>query len=110
MKILNANEYINERLDIKPITKTMLSGMRRYKYYPKTKKELESLIRERVSNEGANCDLNDIDVSKLTSLNAVFYNVKFNGDISLWDVRNVTDMDQMFCYSDFDMLFTFLKN
>lgn len=53
MKILNANEYINERLDIKPITKTMLSGMRRYKHYPKTRKELLSLIRERISNEGS---------------------------------------------------------
>jgi surface protein len=32
----------------------------------------------------------------------LFYNTKFNGDISSWDVRKVINMDAMFEFSEFN--------
>ena len=38
-----------------------LSEWSSYSCQPKTKKELQEIIKDRISNEGPNCDLNDID-------------------------------------------------
>ena len=37
-------------------------------------------------------NLNWLDISKLTSLDSVFTNTEFNGDISEWDVSNIITM------------------
>ena len=84
--------YIQEKLVIKKS---------KYKYFPKTKKELENIIEQRIKEEGNNVDLNDIDVSNITDMSYLFYGTDFNGDVSNWDVSNVKDMHCMFCDCDY---------
>ena len=79
--------YIQEKLIIKK---------NKYKYFPKTKKDLQDIIEKRIKKEGNEVDLNDIDVSNITDMSSLFEETNFNGDISKWDVSNVTDMTCMF--------------
>lgn len=129
MLILNADRYINEKLNIKPVTKTRLAALSPYKYKPKTKGELIVCIENHIEEYGFFCNLNDIDVSCITNFSYLFsistlkdfdgniseWNVrnaknmtgmfqssKFNGDISNWNVGNVTNMSYMFYNSYFD--------
>ena len=81
------NQYITEKLKV---------SKKQYNYYPKTKEELNDLIRKRIKEEGNNVNLNDIDVSNITDMSGLFSITTFNGDISGWDVSNVTDMWKMF--------------
>ena len=80
--------YIQEKLIIKKSNS--------YKYFPKTKEELKYIIIKRIKEEGNEVDLNDIDVSKITDMSSLFERTDFNGDISRWDVSNVTNMWGMF--------------
>ena len=73
-----------------------------YSCQPKTKSELEQIIKDRISKEGSKCDLNDIDVSLVTNMSFLFYTSGFNGDISEWNVSNVKNMAAMFAYSKFN--------
>ena len=79
--------YIQEKLIIKKS---------KYNYFPKTKKELKDIIKQRIKQEGNKVDLNDIDTSEITDMSYLFKLTKFNGDISNWDVSNVIDMNSMF--------------
>ena len=83
-------EFIQEKLVIKKNKAT------NYKYFPETKKELKDIIKKRIKQEGNEVDLNDIDVSKITDMSDLFEGTNFNGDISEWDVSNVTSMYAMF--------------
>ena len=67
-----------------------------YKYFPKTKEKLKAIIKKRIKEEGNEVDLNDIDTSKITNMSSLFRDTGFNGDISKWDVSNVTSMKGMF--------------
>ena len=69
---------------------------------PNGKIELKQIIAERMRNYGPNCNLNDVDVSKVTQMDSLFYGSQFNGDISKWDVSNVTHMWIMFEDSEFN--------
>ena len=89
--------YINEAFKINKNTK-----LEKYNYFPKTKGELNSIIRERIKNEGNECDLNDIDVSEITDMSSLFTWSRFNGDISRWDVSNVISMTNLFNSSYFN--------
>ena len=66
-----------------------LSSFSTYSCQPKTNKELDDIIKERISKEGPKCDLNDIDVSLITDMSWLFNESEFKGDISRWDVSNV---------------------
>ena len=64
-----------------------------YKYFPQTKDELQAIIKHRIRVEGNEVNLNDIDVSAMTDMFELFKDMQnFNGDISGWDVSNVTTM------------------
>ena len=79
-----------------------LSSFSTYSCQPTTSYELEQIIKDRISKEGPNCDLNDIDVSQITDMSWLFYESEFDGDISNWDVSNVKNMDAMFHFSKFN--------
>ena len=90
------NTYITEKLKIRKSNKPS------YKYFPKTKEELQDLLNKLVNERGNEGDFNDIDTSEITDMSYLFGTLEeFNGDISNWVVSNVTDMDSMFyeCYS-----------
>ena len=65
------------------------------------KEQLRELINQRVKEQGPDCDLNDIDVSKIDDMSGLFLHSKFIGDISEWDVSRVRSMNSMFTYSRF---------
>ena len=79
-----------------------LSEWSSYSCQPKTRVELQNIIWDRVSKEGPNCDLNDIDISLVTDMSYLFCESEFNGDISKWNVSNVKDMSGMFNGLDFN--------
>ena len=78
-----------------------LSKFSTYSYRPENKEELEKIIKDRISKEGTNCDLNDIDVSQINDMSFLFYGSNFNGNISNWNTSNVKDMFMMFSKSKF---------
>ena len=90
-------KFIKEGLKITAKTK-----VNKYNYYPKTKRELHNLINQLIEERGNKGDFNDIDTSKITDMSGLFDNIdndnrdKFNGDISNWDVSNVTYIIYMF--------------
>lgn len=47
-------------------------------------------------------DISKWDVSNVTNMCRMFQGCPFNGDISKWNVSNVTDMEEMFKESEFD--------
>ena len=73
-----------------------ISEFSAYSCQPKTNEELKEIIKDRISKEGSNCDLNDIDVSLIEDMSWLFYGSKFNGDISNWNISNVNSMRGMF--------------
>ena len=90
------NKYIVERLHINKDIKSNI-----YNYHPKTNVELQALVYKLIKERGNNANLNDIDTSEIKDMNMIFYNSKFNGDISNWDVSNVKHMTNMFAHSEF---------
>lgn len=88
------NNYITEKLKIGKVAK------QEYSCQPKTKDELKAILKERLAHD-KDADLNDIDVSKITDMHVLFYDLDpYNIDISQWDVSNVEDMSGMFFECD----------
>ena len=79
-----------------------LSKFSVYSCRPTSKKELASIIDDRISMYGPDCDLNDIDVILIKDMSGLFCNSIFTGDISKWDVSNVENMGYMFEKSKFN--------
>ena len=95
----NINTYIVEKLKIikpKSVEHTL---------FPETKDTLVQMIIKEIKQNGEECDLNHIDVSKIKNLDKIFWyteTMHFNGDISQWDVSNAESMEGLFEFSDFD--------
>ena len=82
--------------------------MNKHKYFPQNKEELKEIIFELVKAHGKEANLNCIDTHAITDMSNLFavsyvtdprnyeYLLGFNGDISEWDVSNVTNMKGMF--------------
>ena len=73
-----------------------------YSCQPKTKDELNEIIKDRIYKHGYECDLNDIDTSLIEDMSWLFCESEFNGDISGWNVSNVKYMEWMFNRSVFN--------
>ena len=97
------NQYVIEKLKL---SKSNLKNTTECTLFPTTKKELVGMIKEEINQNGNECSLNHIEVNKITDMKELFsvsFSLsKFNGDISEWDVSNVTDMSYMFCDSHFN--------
>ena len=94
------NTYITEYIVKKKLDK-FVDSEDHYKYTPKTKMELLDNIQE-LFDKGET-DLNCIDTSAITDMSHLFDSysnkvpdIKFNFDISGWNVSNVTNMQDMF--------------
>ena len=71
-------------------------------YNVSERSELQELIKYFIKQFGNECNLNWIDVSNVTDMNLLFYYSDFNGDISQWNVSNVTNMKEIFKGSKFN--------
>ena len=93
-------DIIQEKL---VITKDTKEKQRVYNYHPTNGVDLKSIIDQKLWGKNGNkdADLNDIDLSKIIDMSALFYQeFPHNIDISEWDVRRVEDMTNMFWNSD----------
>ena len=80
-----------------------ISEFSTYSCQPKTYDELKEIIKDRISKDGSNCDLTEIDTSLITDMSYLFFQSNFNGDISKWKVSNVKSMLGMFTHSLFNV-------
>ena len=98
-----------KRLEEFIIEKLKVSKVEKITYYPNTKQELVELVIKEIETNGPECSLNHIDVSNIDDMSFLFRGgdkykyysghpvlSEFDGDISGWDVSNVTDMHHMF--------------
>ena len=92
------NTYITEYIIKKKLDKP-IDSEDHYKYFPETKEELISNIKELFDKGETN--LNIIDTSKITDMSHLFGDIvnninKINFDVSRWDVSKVENMYSMF--------------
>ena len=95
----------NNTLESRRLAEEVLDSPKKTrKVVARDKDHLRQLIMNRIEKRGPDCDLNDIDVRRITDMSYLFYGLTsyFNGDISQWDVSNVEDMAYMFKGSDFN--------
>ncbi len=93
-----------------PFSLEVKANQGQYAYFPSNKTELIAAIKKVMDINGDGtpddnkADLNVIYTGNVTDMSKVFNDSalrSFNGDISKWDVSNVTTMNEMFRYSQF---------
>ena len=90
------NQFITEYIIKKRLDKP-IDSENHCIYFPKTKEELISNIKE-LFDKGET-DLNCIDTSEITDMSYLFKNIRsINFDVSNWDVSNVENMSNIFSY------------
>ena len=90
--------YTNCQVDYNSITKSRYDENTYMKTFkPKTKQSLQREIKRAIKEHGNTVDLSYIDVSLITDMSELFIYSNFNGNVSNWDVSNVKDMSHMFC-------------
>ena len=67
-----------------------------------TDENIREIVKSEINRLGDQADLNHVDVSNVTDMSFMFYESKFNGDISKWDVSKVKNMAGMFTGSEFN--------
>lgn len=65
-------------------------------------KQLRQIVLKTIRTQGPQCSLNHLDVSAVTSMDGIFRQVDFKGDISQWNTGNVLSMQKMFDRSSFN--------
>ena len=63
---------------------------------------LAEVVEQHLQMYGPACDLNHLDISRVTSLDGIFYKSEFNGDVSRWDTSNVCSLKNTFERSKFN--------
>ena len=92
--MISIQQHITERLQLNR------DRVQKYEYYPETKHELEDIVYK-ITKDHKNykiIDLNMIDTSKITDMEALFYRSKYNYNINEWDVSHVKNMSYVFWF------------
>lgn len=58
---------------------------------------IRETVRRMIRLYGKNVDLTGLDVSSCTDFSHLFEGLKFNGDISTWNMQHAEDISFMFC-------------
>ena len=69
-------------------------------YKPKDRDTLKKLLKRMIEVRGNEGDFNDIDTSDIKDMKLLFqFHIKFNGNITGWNVSSVRNMRNMFAYA-----------
>ena len=66
-----------------------------------TDKTIIDIVKQQVNELGRKANLNHIDVSSVTNIDYLFFNLGFEGNISQWNVERVESMNYTFYGSPF---------
>ena len=84
--MISINEYLLSKSN-----KTVYDGR-----VKATNETISKIVLDAIKNYGTGVDLNFIDTSAVTDMTSLFNQEDFEGDVSSWDVSNVTIMKYMF--------------
>ena len=105
-EIEREEDFINiDGLDVEIVSFTDNNGKKHGRgYKPKDKDTLKKLLKRMIEVRGNEGDFNDIDTSDIKDMKLLFqFHIKFNGNITGWNVSKVTDMSGMFyCAKSFN--------
>lgn len=97
-KIINYDKNTILSYDEKELMLSLAPGK-----YLTNDEDIKPLVRNYIKIFGYDCDLNWIDTSNVTDMSYLFDEMRsFTGNVSEWDVSNVTDMGNMFGSTNFN--------